>query len=343
MDAKEFQEVFGRLSAPALLKTGEGWLTNPAAQALGLTQAELDQLEQGEDGALLWLARQFYHVSAGRLEGGTLVLLQPDVFLASAALNLSSQLRDRLTIAFSAVTDLSKSDALRHDLRARERLAALNQELYRIFRMVTQLERCAAASPLDSRMSQVDMGPWFDHLSGEVQLLCQAAKVEFTAERDTRSPTLSANRRQLDYMILSLISNAMKSLPETGGWIRFSMKEQADQVILTLADNAGGFSPDYLTHPLWTDPLRLLRRRGLGLGLPLVQRITADHDGTLMVFPSDKGTRVVISLPVSREAGFFSQPEPRIEDAPGFSMAKILLSDALPSSMYFPNPYGDDE
>ena len=343
MDAKQFQEIFGRLDVPALLKTDEGWLTNPAAQVLGLTQAELYQLEQGGDGASLWLARQFYHVSAGRVEGGTLILLQADVFLASAALNLSSQLRDRLTIAFSAATDLSRSDALRHDLRARERLAALNQELYRIFRMVTQLERCAAANPLDSRMSQVDMGQWFDHLAGEVQLLCQAAKVEFTAERDTRSPTLSANRRQLDYMVLSLISNAMKSLPETGGWIRFSMKEQADQVILTVADNAGGFSPDYLTHPLWTDPLRLLRRRGLGLGLPLVQRIAADHDGTLMVFPSEKGTRVAISLPVSREAGLFSQPEPRIEDAPGFSIAKILLSDALPASMYFPNPYGDDE
>lgn len=343
MDAKEFQEIFGHLSAPALLKTDEGWLTNPAAQALGLTQAELDQLEQGGDGASLWLARQFFHVSTGRLEGGTLFLLQPDVFLASAALNLSSQLRDRLTIAFSAATNLSRSDALRHDLRARENLAALNRELYRTFRMVTQLERYTAANPLDSRMIQLDMGEWFDRLSGEVKLLCQSAKVEFTAERDPHSPTLSANRRQLDYMILSLISNAMKSLPETGGWIRFSMKEQAGQVILTVADNAGGFSPDYLTHPLWTAPQRALLRRGLGLGLPLAQRIAADHDGTLMVFPSEKGTRVAISLPVGRSEVIFSQPEPRIEDAPGFSAAKILLSDALPASMYFPNPYGDDE
>ena len=44
MDAKQFQEIFGRFDHPALLKTDKGWLTNPAAQALALSPADLEQL-----------------------------------------------------------------------------------------------------------------------------------------------------------------------------------------------------------------------------------------------------------------------------------------------------------
>lgn len=342
-DATTFQDIFGNFDHPVLLKTDQGWLTNPAARSLFLSPSDLEQLERRGDNASLWLARQFYLVSASRFDGGLLLILQPDTFLSSAAENVASQLRDRLNSAFGSTAALSESQALRADPWACENLCAINQELYRIFRMVTQLERCALPDGLYNRVSQVDMVQWFRALAGEIKELCAKTNVKFTAESDVTALTMSANRRQLDYMVLSLVSNALKNAPEKDGRVTFSMKRQQDQVVITVSDNAGGFSPDYLAHPLWSDPHRLLPRRGLGLGLPLVQRIAADHGGTLMVFPSQQGARVVVSLPIHTDEDIFAQPELPIEDSPGFSLAKILLSDALPRSAYLPDPHGDDE
>lgn len=345
MDAKVFQQIFDQFDCPVLLKVDQGWLTNPAARSLRLSQADLEQLEEWSGDASLWLARQFYRVSVSRLDGATLLMLQPDTFLASAAENISSQLRDRLNSALGSVTALSKNEALCADPRARDDLSTVTQDLYRIFRMATQLERCTPSSALMGQMDQVDMVQWFDKLAGEIETLCRESEVAFSYESDVTALSMPVNQRQLSYMILSLVSNALKTVPEQGGRVTLSMKRQQDQVVFTVVDNAGGFSPDYLINPLWNSPQRLLPRRGLGLGLPLVQRIAADHDGTLMVFPSQQGTRMVVSLPIRKGGAVLTQPKskPIIEDAPNFSLAKILLSDALPNRVYFPDPYGDDE
>ncbi len=341
MDVKQFQTTFQRFASPALLLEGEDWTLNPAAQALDLSPADLDRLKDWTEDDMVWLARRFFHISVGQVDGGRLYLLQPDVFLSSAAENLSSQLRERLNMAFGAVSSLSGSAALRCDLRARRDLSVLNRELYRVFRMAIQLEQFITPNPFVERVSQVDIPQWFQHLSGELGELCRKAGVTFTAESDVDELTLPANRRQLSCLVLTLASNALKSAPEEGARLALTMRRQQDQLVLTLSDNAGGFPPDYLSDPLWNAPERPIPRRGLGLGLPTAQRIAAAHRGTLMVFPSQEGTRVAVSIPL-RQEDHLAQPELPIDDTPGFSMAKILLSDALPDTLYFPDPDGDD-
>lgn len=343
MDEAMFRQIFDSFRYPVLLKAGGDWLRNSAAEDLRLSEADLAQLEEWGDGGALWLARQFYRVSAGRLDGSRLLMLQPDAFWSSAAENLASQLRARLNISFGSTAALSENKAIRSDPRARDHLSAINRELYQIFRMVTQLERGAPMAGSDCRMAPVDLVQQFHHLAGEVKDLCAQANVKLTAETDLSALSMLADGRQLDYLILCLLSNALKSVPKQGGRIALTLKRQQDQAVITVADNAGGFPPDYLIHPLWNEPQRLLPNRGLGLGLPLVQRIAAAHEGTLMVFPTEKGSRVVVSLPIREPDGFQSKPTVPIEDAPGFSLAKVVLSDALPRSLYYPNPHGDDE
>ncbi len=343
MDETLFRRIFDSFHYPVLLKSGADWLYNSAAQDLRLSAVELAQLEQWGDGGALWLSRQFYRVSASRLDGSLLLMLQPDAFWASAAENLASQLRARLNTSFGSTAALSENKAIRSDPQARDHLSALNRELYQIFRMVTQLERCSPMDGLDYRMGPVDLVQRFHRLAGEVKGLCAQANVKFTAETDLSTLSMLANGRQLDYLVLCLISNSLKNVPKQGGRVTLTLKRQQDQAVITVADNAGGFPPDYLIHPLWNDPHRLLPGRGLGLGLPLVQRIAAIHEGSLMVFPTDKGSRVVVSLPIQEPNDFSTQSTVPIEDSPGFSLAKIVLSDALPRCVYFPNPHGDDE
>lgn len=344
MDEAQFQQTFQRLDAPVLLKTADQWFLNPAARALELSTGELDLLaEQGEDAAL-WLAHQFYHVAASPMDNGCLFILHPDSFFASGAERVAGQLRAYLSNAFGSAFSLSKNRALRSDPRARRELAGVSQALYQIFRMVIEFEQCAAPDDPHPRTAAVDLAEWFQHLGGELRELCRHTGVQLTCQTDqTYLPTL-ANAKQLELVVLSLVSNSLKNAPAKGGHITLSLKRQKDQAVISVADNIGGFSPEVLTHPVWSQPIRPVPHQGLGLGLPMVQRIIADHEGTLMVFPSDKGTRLVLSLPLREADDVFSTArQPGWDDvSPGFSPAKIFLSEVLPPALYYPNPEGDE-
>lgn len=344
MDEAQFSQMFQRLEAPVLLKTADGWFLNPAAQALALSNGELELLaEHGEDAAL-WLAHQFYHVAASPMEDGCLFILQPDSFFASGADRVASQLRAYLSSGFGSAFSLSRNQALRTDPRAYRDLARVSQSLYQIFRMAIEFEQCAALDDPHPRTATVDLVEWFQHLSGELEELCRSTSVKFTAQTDQTYLPTQANGKQLELAVLSLVANALKNAPAKGGRVTVSLKRQKDQAVISVADNIGGFAPEVLTHPVWSQPIRPVPHQGVGLGLPMAQRIIADHEGALMVFPSEKGTRLVLSLPIRESDGLFSSArQPGWDDvSPGFSPAKIFLSEVLPPELYFPDPEGDE-
>lgn len=344
MDERQFQQMFQRLDAPVLLKTAGQWFFNPAAQALALSSGELELLaEHGEDAAL-WLSHQFFHVAASPMEDGCLFILQPDSFFTSGADRVAGQLRAYLSRAFGSAFSLSRNQSLRNDPRAYRELAQVSQALYQIFRMAIEFEQCAAPDDPNPRTATVDLAEWFQRVSGELEELCRSTSVKFTAQTDQTYLPTQANGKQLELAVLSLVSNSLKNAPAKGGQITLSLKRQKGQAVLTVADNIGGFSPELLTHPVWSQPVRPVPHQGVGLGLPMAQRIIADLDGALMVFPSAKGTRLVLSLPIRESEDLFSSArQPGWDDvSPGFSPAKIFLSEVLPPELYYPNPEGDE-
>lgn len=344
INAALFQQLFQRFDAPVILKGGDQWHLNPAAQSLELSTVELELLADHKEDAFLWLSHQFYHVSTSEVDGLPLIMLRPDSFFTSAADRVASQLRTQLNAAFGPAFSLSENRFLRSDPRAHEQLAALNQALYQIFRMVIQFEQCSDPDDLSAQFAAIDLVQWFQRLSEELRELCEEVDIKFTSQTDQTYLPMLVNGKQLELLILCLVSNALKNAPEKDGRVSVSLKRQKDQAIITVSDNAGGFSPELLTHPLWSQPVRPLPNQGLGLGLPLVQRVVAAHEGTLMAFPASTGTRMVLSLPIRVPDDTFSTSCPPGWDdfAPGFSLAKIFLSDILPASLYYPDPNGDE-
>ncbi len=342
LTAELFHQVFDQLSDPVFLRSGDDWLFNPAAQTMGLSANDLQQLEDWGDDAFIWLSLRFYRVSAQHMDGALLLILRPDAFLAEAAQNVASQLRQRLQSAFGCASDLSQTEGVRTNIRARERLAGINRELYQLLRMAQQLELSGQSDALICQQDCFDLVSAFLQLSDELRELLQSTGVELKVDIEPTSLVMSADVEKLKYLVLSLVSNAMPHLPKAGGRIVLGLKEQKGQAVITVSDNGSGFSPDLLSHPLWNEPRRLVFGRGLGLGLPLVQRIAAAHEGTVMVFPSPKGSRVTVSIPIDAPKDTFTSPLPPPRSPNGFSMAKVLLSNALPRSVYYPNPEGDD-
>lgn len=342
MNVQAFHSTFDRFPDPVLLKTEGQWFFNPPAEELCLSPAELEQLDTEVPNASLWMAQKFYQTREMDAQGDRVYLLREDTFLSSAADNICNQLRVILFSAFGSTAQLGASPALRSDQNAMDHLSNINQAFYRILRMMTQLDRCGAGRVARCEMGRMDLADRLKLLATDAQGLCAQAGVELVTEIVPSSLPMVGDGDQLAYAVLSLISNSLPHAPKQGGRIILSLKEQEGQAVITVSDNGGGFSADLLSDPLWNHSQRPLMGQGLGLGLPLVRRIVGEHDGTVMAFPSPTGSRVVLSLPIRKpDPGLYQSDGKQVEYYPGFSMAKILLSNALPRSLY--HPASDEE
>lgn len=337
MDVAQFHAGYDAFPEPLLLQTAEGgWLTNPAAEALCLTQTDYDLLNNWNGDSSLWLAGRFFYVQGHRTPDGLFLLLHASAFLSTAAINLSTQLRQRLTSAFSALDALTKRLS-NDDTAVKEEIAVVNRSLHQLLRIATQLDRCTDEE-LPCNKTCLDLIGWLRRLSDEIQELCD---VDNHAALHIDYPSVSlvayADPHLLDYMVTSLISNAIKASTESQAQIFLSLKKQGEQAILSIRSEGKAVSPAILTDPLWNQPTLLQPGRGLGLGLPIAQRIAALHGGTLMVSPIKAGTQMTFSLPLTIPEGLLSSPAPRVEASGGFSMVRIVLSDALPAAAFHPD------
>lgn len=104
-----------------------------------------------------------------------------------------------------------------------------------------------------------------------------------------------ADPEQLRQALANLLDNAAEASPE-GGEVVVSLARSGRDVILTVADRGTGLGagdPDLLFQPFYST-----KGRGSGIGLAVVQRIVADHGGTVRLLPREGGgIEAVVTLP----------------------------------------------
>lgn len=337
VDASQFHAQYDTFPGPLLLQTPEGgWLSNPAADDLCLSQTDYENLAQWDDNSSIWLAGRFFFVHGHRTSQGLFLLLHADAFLSSASLNLSSQLRQRLTSAFAGMSNLKGHLSGDQDA-AKEDVAIVDRALNQILRMVTELERCSE-SELSCNKTRLNLTNWLRHLGDDLRYCCSPDK-GVTLHIDlpnTPLPTV-ADSYMLSYMVAHLLSNAIKAAPDGQAEVFLTLKKEGKQASLTVSGNGPSFSPAFLTDPLWNQPGRLLVGRGLGLGLPIAQRIAALHSGRLVVSATrGGGSQVTFSLPLGIPKDFLEGPDPPIEPDTLF-MVRAVLSDALSPAAFHPD------
>ena len=118
-------------------------------------------------------------------------------------------------------------------------------------------------------------------------------------------PSVLCERRVVRQVLLNLISNAIKFTP-SGGRIDVDAKMTADGgIMVSVADTGIGIAPQNI--PLALTPfgqveLTLSRAHGgVGLGLPLSQRLAELHGGRLQIESTvGSGTTVSVTLPPER-------------------------------------------
>jgi signal transduction histidine kinase len=123
------------------------------------------------------------------------------------------------------------------------------------------------------------------------------ARVEVTLKRDERLPSIMADSNAIGQVLLNLLTNARRAMPDGGEITIESLHLPASgSVRLVVRDTGTGIPPEVL--PKIFDPFFTTKPEGTGLGLSISHGIVQDHRGTMEVRSEvGKGTIFTLTFP----------------------------------------------
>lgn len=119
-------------------------------------------------------------------------------------------------------------------------------------------------------------------------------KLEVFAE-----PLISANRLEIELVLINLVRNAqqsLKTLDVKHPFIEVSLGEEQGDAVLIVQDN-GDISEEKIKN--LSEPMSSAKKEGLGLGLAIVKAIVENHAGSISFQKSELGgLKVMVRIPI---------------------------------------------
>ena len=131
-------------------------------------------------------------------------------------------------------------------------------------------------------------------------------KIELCLDLDKNLPMIDADSKQLEQVLINIYLNAIDAMPH-GGKLTLGAKlsttnGDAPMLVVTVADTGFGIEEENLSKiflPFFTAK----KTKGLGLGLPICQRIIKNHGGRIdFASQPGKGTTFQIQLPLKQRS-----------------------------------------
>ena len=114
---------------------------------------------------------------------------------------------------------------------------------------------------------------------------------------------INCDSEQFNRIFINLFKNSLESLnekflknPDFSKKIDIDIFKKDDYIQLIIKDNGIGFSSTNLNELL--KPYYTTKKNGTGLGLPIVNKIINDHNGTLKLVENKLGAEIKINLPI---------------------------------------------
>ena len=163
-----------------------------------------------------------------------------------------------------------------------------------------------------------------------------SARVQLETRLAPDLPTVEGDGRQLQQVILNLVTNAIQAMaPQGGGTLRVATSRDGGEVVLEVTDSGPGVPAAVRPHifePFFTTKAE---GEGTGLGLSVSYGIIASHGGRIRLAegPSGRGATFQIMLPASTEASVARRTgeHPLVATRSPLHGLRVLIVDDEPS------------
>ncbi len=125
--------------------------------------------------------------------------------------------------------------------------------------------------------------------------------INFSSKKE--SLNVNCDSEQLGRVFINIFKNSIESLkekflknPDFSKKINIEILKKDDYIQIIIRDNGVGFRSDNLSDLL--KPYYTTKTNGTGLGLPIVNKIINDHNGTLKLVENKFGAEIKINLPI---------------------------------------------
>ncbi|HEX5581814.1 MAG TPA: ATP-binding protein [Gemmatimonadaceae bacterium] len=260
----------------------------------GLRQVEiaLRRLPDSEPSTVLLIGRDITHekvMQARLLEAERLAAVGE--LVAGVAHEVNNPLSSISAFAQLLMRDGDLSE------EQRESVEVVHSEALRASQVVKDLLAFARRS--EPRREPVDLGQAVERALRLRGYQLSTRHVRTVLELDPELPPVLADMRQLQQVVLNLVTNALQAMPD-GGTLTLVTRRRGEQVELEIADTGTGIAEDARPHifePFFTTKGE---GEGTGLGLSVSYGIVAAHGGSLdLVSTGPEGTRFLVTLPAA--------------------------------------------
>ena len=200
------------------------------------------------------------------------------VSLGEVTASMAHEFNNPLGIIIGFVEDmLANADPQHSEHRA---LEIIHEESGRCKKIVEDL--MAYARPRNAEMSMTDVQSLIEKSFKLVEARLYKQKVEPMMKIAGALPKIYADPQQLTQVLVNLYLNAIDAMPG-GGALTVSARTTEDQaLVISVSDTGVGIEEsaiDKIFQPFYTAK----KKRGLGLGLPICERIVKNHGGDIRV------------------------------------------------------------
>jgi signal transduction histidine kinase len=241
----------------------------------------------------------------------------------AADLERTEQLRRNLVadVAHELRTPLSNIqghlEAIRDGLLPAEpaTLDSIYEEVLLLARLVEDLQELtlAEAGQLTLLGQQADVADIARRAAAAAQPQAESRRLAIETDLPASPATAYVDPERIGQVLRNLLSNAITHTPE-GGRITVELKDQANEVRVTVSDTGIGIPAEDLSYVFErfyrVDRSRVRATGGAGLGLTIAKRLVEAHGGTISVESElGKGSRFTFTLPKTAPASPFREAD----------------------------------
>ena len=168
------------------------------------------------------------------------------------------------------------------------------EEVERLQRLVDEFNQFARMPPPKRELS--DLNPIVQNV---VNLYAESVEnVQIEESLAPNLPPLSLDSEQIAQALGNLIKNAIEAMPDGGTLNVLTQLASEGKIQVKIQDTGIGMSPQTLAQIF--EPYYTTKDTGTGLGMAIVQRIIADHDGEIFI-ETEEGVGTTVSIELFRE------------------------------------------